>query len=386
MKSKTLIATLILVAAAALISLSFPFATQTIPVTYTSYSVSYGHIQTYQLQTNSVEVACLTMESTQTVCTSDQFGFDAESWADYYCASAYYSGQNCVLVGSTTYNTNVETSSGYSVLETSTLALQEVSTNTNGPLYMSLGVSTPEFLLGSMVLLFFPIAIIVWVPIIQRKLATTKRTKEAPKKLVPNDVRVEVKTSSTPALTNGKNRAVSSGSTEKTASDWNTPLCKTCSQPMIFDAKYQGQRWLCCKDRLMFYPPQNFWYKWEDDAVVRTGATPFMDHHSRSKVNTGAMSTDTVFLAASTIARRDVIRARDSRTQSEIDYQADSKRFGGELTLSEADKRLRIDAKEIQEFLTTQANGDERGLEARRMILDVRWDQENPTTTKRLYQ
>jgi len=77
---------------------------------------------------------------------------------------------------------------------------------------------------------------------------------------------------------------------KETTSTSEVPLCKTCSKPMILDAKYrERQRWLCYKDQLMFYPLQNFWHKWEDDIVVRSGLSPFIDHSHREIVNTAIL-------------------------------------------------------------------------------------------------
>lgn len=94
-----------------------------------------------------------------------------------------------------------------------------------------------------------------------------------------------------------------------------------------------------------------------------------------------------IFVGAAAIARSDVRKARDPtvRMQHEREYRADLERCGGELTLSEANRRLTVDGKEIEEFLRAQTVSGDRGTEARRMILDPRWDHDNPTT-KRLYQ
>jgi len=164
LKSKILSATLIMVAAAALISLSYPFETKTTSVTYTSNSVSYGNILKYSVPTSlSFEVACVTL--TQNLyfyvenCTSAPFGqYNAKSWVNYFCATdtILLPGQNgpCVIVGSTIYTGYSAVYSWYNISTTNTISLSWVSTSTNEPLYIQLGLSTQELfiLIGAVAL------------------------------------------------------------------------------------------------------------------------------------------------------------------------------------------------------------------------------------------
>lgn len=93
-----------------------------------------------------------------------------------------------------------------------------------------------------------------------------------------------------------------------------------------------------------------------------------------------------VFLGAATIARRHLQDAHDLSHQKlhADEYKADLERYGDELTLAAANRRLTEAAKEIEGFLEVQQRRDTRGLEARRMILDPRWDHNDPNA-KRLF-
>jgi len=149
------------VAAAALISLSYPFETQTTSVTLTSNSVSYGVLQTYSAPTTwSFEVACVTLTQNSWIfidnCTSTPFGqYNAQafqSWLNYYCdtdtITLPFQNGPCTIVGSTIYTTYSAVSSWYNVSTlASTITLSSVSTSTNEPLYVRLGLNTQELLL-----------------------------------------------------------------------------------------------------------------------------------------------------------------------------------------------------------------------------------------------
>jgi hypothetical protein len=89
-------------------------------------------------------------------------------------------------------------------------------------------------------------------------------------------------------------------------------------------------------------------------------------------------------VGAADIARCDVRRARENLVGTENEYRSDLKRYGGELTLGEANERLSIDEERIQEFLQVQKLPGKRGSTAREMILESRWDHDDPNT-KRLY-
>ena len=103
--------------------------------------------------------------------------------------------------------------------------------------------------------------------------------------------------------------------------------------------------------------------------------------------NPRTVGMNLLFLGAATIAHRHVQDARDLAHQRlhADEYKADMKRYGAELTLEAANRSLLADAREIQEFLRAQRGSDARGSEARRMILDPRWDHNDPNA-KRLIE
>jgi len=94
-----------------------------------------------------------------------------------------------------------------------------------------------------------------------------------------------------------------------------------------------------------------------------------------------------IFLGAATIARQQLQNARDlsHRKMHQDEYKADLERYGGELTLAEANRRLAADANEIREFLEVQQLDGPRGSEARQLTLDPRWDHNDPNS-KRLFE
>ena len=103
--------------------------------------------------------------------------------------------------------------------------------------------------------------------------------------------------------------------------------------------------------------------------------------------NSSTVDTNQIFLGAATIARQQLQNARDlsHRKMHQDEYDADLERYGHELTLAEANRRLVADAEEIHEFQQIQQLGGTRGSEARQMILDPRWDHDDPHS-KRLIE
>lgn len=81
------------------------------------------------------------------------------------------------------------------------------------------------------------------------------------------------------------------------------------------------------------------------------------------------------------VAGRHYRKARDPayRRQHQVEYDNDISRYGKELTLDKANELLSLAGKEIGEFLGTQGKGNGNQSASPEMIIDTRWDNDNPT-------